>query len=215
MSLKTWFNTSMVMVALSLTASPMLTAAAPQTPIEGIRQQLLRLPYYSVFDFLSFTYDKGTVTLMGYGYRGSLTQEAERAVKRVPGVDTVVNRIEDLPAGLNDDDLRWQIYEAIYRDDFLSRYAPGGGVLWGHRHVVRGGGLQLLGPTRFPGSEPAGDYPIHIIVKGGRVTLLGVVDSEADKTVAGMKARGVPGSFGLDNELVVDRPQPAKTPASR
>jgi osmotically-inducible protein OsmY len=51
--------------------------------------------------------------------------------------------------------------------------------------------------------EPLGDYPIHIIVKNGRVTLLGVVDNEADKNVAGMKARGVPGSFEVENELVV------------
>jgi hyperosmotically inducible protein len=45
--------------------------------------------------------------------------------------------------------------------------------------------------------EPLGDYPIHIIVKGGKITLLGVVDSEADKTVAGMRARDVPGAFGV------------------
>jgi len=34
-------------------------------------------------------------------------------------------------------------------------------------------------------------------VKGGKITLLGVVDSEADKTVAGMRARDVPGAFGV------------------
>ena len=57
----------------------------------------------------------------------------------------------------------------------------------------------------FPGMEPAGDYPIHIIVKNGRVTLLGVVDNESDKTIAGMKAREVPGSFAIDNQLMVER----------
>jgi osmotically-inducible protein OsmY len=41
-------------------------------------------------------------------------------------------------------------------------------------------------------------------VKGGRVTLLGVVDNESDKTVAGMKARQVPGSFAVENELMVE-----------
>ena len=39
--------------------------------------------------------------------------------------------------------------------------------------------------------EPAGDYPIHIIVQNGRVMLLGVVDNENDKTVAGLRAREV------------------------
>lgn len=44
--------------------------------------------------------------------------------------------------------------------------------------------------ARFPGTQPFGTYPIHIIVNNGRKTLLGVVDNEADKTVAGMRVRG-------------------------
>jgi osmotically-inducible protein OsmY len=46
-------------------------------------------------------------------------------------------------------------------------------------------------------------YPIHIIVKRGRTLLLGEVDSESDKTVAGFRAREVPSTFGVDNELHV------------
>ena len=95
---------------------------------------------------------------------------------------------------------------AIYRDPFLSRYAPGGGALWGHRHAF-GPEFHSLGPAMFPGMEPAGDYPIHIIVKNGRITLLGVVDNESDKTVAGLRAREVPGSFGVDNQLMVEKEQ--------
>ena len=34
--------------------------------------------------------------------------------------------------------------------------------------------------------------------------LLGVVDNEGDKTMAAMKARQVPGSFAVDNDLVVE-----------
>ena len=127
------------------------------------------------------------------------------------GVDTVNDQVEELPVSFNDDDLRWQTYYAIYRDPILSRYAPGGGMLWGHRHPFRRGALLPMGPSRFPGMEPAGDYPIHIIVKQGRIMLLGVVDSESDKTVAGMKARGVPLSFAVDNELTVDHPGPTGT----
>ena len=56
-----------------------------------------------------------------------------------------------------------------------------------------------------PGTEPLGDFPIHVIVKNGKMTLLGVVDNESDKTVAGMRAREVPGSFGVENELVVEK----------
>ena len=116
-----------------------------------------------------------------------MKSDAVRAVKRVSGVDQVIDKVEELPVSQNDDELRWKTYYAIYRDPFLSRYAPGGGTLWGHTH-----GFTLdfrpLGPGPFAGMEPAGDYPIHIIVKNGHVTLLGVVDNEGDKTIAGMKA---------------------------
>ena len=39
--------------------------------------------------------------------------------------------------------------------------------------------------------QPSGNYPIHIIVQNGRTTLLGIVDNESDKTVAGFKAREI------------------------
>ena len=196
-----------LLLSIALGGEAVAVAARSKTPastIDGIRQELLQLPYYGVFDFLSFKYDKGTVDLMGYAYRPTLKSDAERAVKRVAGVDVVNDQVEELPVSMNDDNLRWQAYYAIYRDPFLSRYAPGGGFLWGHRHPFASGALFPLGPSRFPGTEPAGDYPIHIIVKQGQITLLGVVDNESDKTVAGMRARGVPGSFGVDNALMID-----------
>jgi osmotically-inducible protein OsmY len=45
------------------------------------------------------------------------------------------------------------------------------------------------------------------VVKKGRITQLGVVDSEQDKIMAGMKAREVPGAFAVENELMVDSDQ--------
>jgi hypothetical protein len=128
--------------------------------------------------------------------------DAERAVRRVRGVEAINDHVETLPVSANDDTVRWHAYYAIYEDPFLARYAPGGGVLWGHRHLVPDYFLPL-GPKRFPGTEPAGDYPIHIIVKNGRITLLGVVDSDSDKDAAAFRAREVHGAFGVDNELVV------------
>lgn len=195
-----------VLLALTL-ASGVIASAAQQraaNTIEEIRHELLQLPYYGVFDFLAFKYDKGTVALMGYAYHPSLKQDAEHAVRRASGVDTISNKIQDLPPSPNDDDLRWKIYYSIYTDPFLSRYAPGGGMLWGHRHAYSGG-FYGLGGGAFPGMEPAGSYPIHIIVKAQRVTLLGVVDNEGDKTLAGMKARQVPGSFEVVNDLAIEK----------
>jgi hyperosmotically inducible protein len=189
---------------------PSLSADAKST-VEEIRKELMQLPYYGVFDFLAFSHDKGTVTLMGYAYHPTLKQDAVRAVKRAAGVDRVVDKIEELPVSLMDDELRWKTYYAIYRDPFLSRYAPGGGLLWGHRHPFGVDFHGSFGGPRFPGMEPLGDYPIHIIVKGGKITLLGVVDNESDKTVAGLRASEVPGSFGVENELVVEKEAPKST----
>ena len=171
-----------------------LSVAAKETTFE-VERALQRLPYYGVFDFLAFGVDRGTVTLQGYAYQGNLKADATRAVKRVSGVDEVAtNGITLLPASQNDDRIRWSTFYKIYTDDFLSRYAPGGAM--SVRHDIRSA-------SRFPGMQPFGTYPIHIIVRNGRTTLLGVVDNESDKTVAGMRAREVSGVFGVENELVV------------
>jgi hyperosmotically inducible protein len=190
------------LVLLNPSARVMVQADTKQS-IEDIRKELLQLPYYSVFDFLAFSYDRGTVVVGGYAYALGLKKDAERAIKRASGVDTVVNKIEELPANQFDDQIRWATYYKIYRDPFLSRYAPGGGLLWGHRHAY-GGAFSPYGGA-FPGLEPAGDYPIHIIVQNGRVMLLGVVDNDSDKTVAGLRAREVSGTFDVENQLVVEK----------
>ncbi len=39
---------------------------------------------------------------------------------------------------------------------------------------------------------------------GGRATLKGVVESQADKDQAYIRARGVPGLFAVNNELMVE-----------
>jgi hyperosmotically inducible protein len=204
--MKTYSRCAAVLVGLGLmlAAAHPLAQAQKKSTVEEIRKELMQLPYYGVFDYLAFSYDRGTVTLAGFAYHLGLKSDAVHAAKRVSGVDTVVDKIEELPPSPNDDELRWKVYYAIYRDPFLSRYAPGGGMLWGHHHAFGAGFHGGFGGTRFPGMEPLGDYPIHIIVKGGRVTLLGVVDNESDKTVAGMKARQVPGSFAVENELMVE-----------
>jgi len=198
-----------VQIAVAVAAAVVFSGAQPslgadsKSSVDAIRHELLQLPYYGVFDFLAFSYDKGTVTLAGYAYQGTLKHDAARAAKRAPGVDQVIDKVEALPPSQNDDELRWKTYYAIYRDPFLARYAPGGGVLWGHRHPFDNA-FHAMSVRRFPGMEPLGDYPLHIIVKLGTITLLGVLDSEADKTIAGVRAREVAGSFGVENELVVE-----------
>jgi BON domain len=160
-----------------------------------IENELERLPTYGVFDFLRFDYDRGKVTLDGYSYQGGLKSHAENAVKRVAGVDDVDNQIELLPASQNDDRIRWATFYRIYNDSSLSRYSPGGEM---------GANYELRQMSRFPGTQPFGIYPIHIIVKNGRTTLMGVVASEMDKRIAEVRARDVSGVFAVENQLVVD-----------
>lgn len=174
------------------------TASAGQRD-EEIRDALLRLPYYGVFDAISVSYDKGTVTLEGYAYNSSLKTDAVRALKRVAGVDQVVDNLKVLPASMNDDELRWRTFYSIYTSGFLSRYAPGVGLLWGHPAGISRWDMQT-------GRQPLGNYPIHIIVERGNIRLIGVVDTSADKTAAELVARGVSGSFGVENALVVMPP---------
>ena len=164
--------------------------------VRSVRRMLERLPYYGVFDFIVFRIDRGTVYLAGYSYQGNLKADAEIATKRASGVDEVANKIEVLPTSQNDDRIRWATFYRIYTDDFLSRYAPGGvfGVL-----------QELRDERHFPGMQPVGRYPIHIIVKNGRTMLLGVVDNTSDRQIAEVRAREVTGVFEVENGLSVAR----------
>ncbi len=95
-----------------------------------------------------------------------------------------------------DDRIRWATFYRLYTDDFLSRYAPGG-----VHEVLR----ELRDERHFPGMQPVGIYPIHLIVKNGRTMLLGVVDSAADRQLAEVRAREVAGVFDVENSLAVAR----------
>jgi hyperosmotically inducible protein len=139
-----------------------------------VRHQLVLLPYYSVFDNLEFKVEGSKVILMGQVVRPTLKSDAENVVKKVEGVDTVVNNIEVLPLSPADDDIRRAEFRAIYSTPQLERYS-----------------LQAV-------------PPIHIIVKNGHVTLEGVVASQADKDIANIKANGVPGVFSVTNNLRVE-----------
>ncbi len=141
-----------------------------------VRHELVMLPYYSVFDNLAFQVSGGTVTLIGQVTRPTLKSDSENVVKRIEGVEKVVNKIEVLPPSPMDDRIRLAEYRAIYSEPALQRYS-----------------LQAV-PS------------IHIIVNGGRVTLEGVVDNETDKNLANLRANGVSGVFGVTNNLRVQKP---------
>jgi hyperosmotically inducible periplasmic protein len=144
-----------------------------QNLIREVRHQLVLLPYYSVFDNLAFKVEGDTVTLEGQVVRPTLKSDAENVVKNIEGVGKVVNNIEVLPPAPMDDQIRRAVYRVIFGDPALSRYAE------------------------------SAVSSIHIIVKNGNVTLVGVVDSEGDKNLVNLRVNGVPNVFSVKNELVV------------
>ena len=180
--------------AIAATTTGVAQIVTPEETVRAVARKLARLPYYGVFDYIVFRVDKGTVYLAGYSYEGHLKSDAEMAAKMANGVVEVANTIEVLPASQYDDRIRWGTYYRIYSDDFLSRYVPGGA-----NEVLR----EFRDERHFPGMQPVGIYPIHIIVKNGRTMLLGAVDNAADRQLADVRAREVSGVFEVENALTV------------
>jgi osmotically-inducible protein OsmY len=116
-------------------------------------------------------------------------------VKKIEGVEEVINEIEVLPNSRNDDRVRAEVYARIYGHSILSRYNPNRGT---PRWVTPS--RVAAGITNDP---PPGSHAIHIIVKNGHVRLEGVVGTASDKVIAGMQANSSPGAFAVSNDLVV------------
>ena len=139
-----------------------------------VKHELNMLPYVNAFDYLTFTVDaNNTVTLSGEVTNPVVKSDAGNVVKRIEGVEHVNNQIQVLPVSPMDDGLRVRLFRTIYGYPTLQKYA--------------------LGVNKS----------IRIIVDRGHVTLMGVVDNEMDRNIAGMRANGVPGIFSVDNQLRV------------
>lgn len=140
-----------------------------------VRHELLTLPYYGVFDNLAYRIDGDTVTLYGQVVQPTTRETAARRVAQIAGVSRVVNEIEVLPLSSFDDSIRVNAYRSIFNMGGLYRYAMG--------------------------ANPS----LHIIVNRGHVTLEGVVANDADRQLAYIAARQVPGVFSVTNNLRTDR----------
>ncbi len=147
--------------------------APAQDLASQVRHELVTLPYYNVFDDLSYSVDNGVVTLSGYVTQPVVKSDAERSVKHLAGVTQVINNIRVLPLSTFDNRIQMAEYRSIYGFGGLYRY-----------------GL---------GTQPS----IHIIVDNGHVTLVGVVDNQGDKNLANIRANTVFGVFSVTNNLRV------------
>ena len=163
-----------VVATLAVFALPMFARYQARDLSDAVRHELVSLPYYNIFDNLEYQVDpNGIVTLTGQVTWPVVKSDAEHAVKKIPGVTAVVNKIEVLPLSPMDNQIRRAEYRAIFGFGPLYRYAMGA----------------------IP--------PVHIIVDNGHVTLVGVVASEADKNMINVRANGVPGVFSVTNDLRV------------
>lgn len=164
-----------------LATTPLVSASLPtaqteqQRLVEKIRKELVTLPFYGVFDRMSFSLEGRKVILTGEVTRPVLKSSALNVVKRITGVEEVVNQIEVLPLSPFDDNLRISLYRTIFGQASLGRYTMGA----------------------IP--------PVRILVKNGNVTLAGTVMNEMDKNLAGLFANQVSGVFSVTNQLVVEK----------
>lgn len=157
-----------------------IQVAGPTVEDTTLRDKLAeRLAYdrvgYGTTAFNSFTIgvQNGVVTLGGIAYGPSDKDSAISLVSNYPGVKDVIDNIEVAPVSPVDERIRQAEARAIYGFPQLNKYA--------------------IDPAK----------PIRITVVNGNVTLSGVVDSEADKDVANLRANSVAGVFKVINNLQV------------
>jgi len=132
-----------------------------------------RVGYDVAFNYITASVENGTVTLIGEARTDVARDSALALAYRMPGVKDVFNDVRVDPTSIFDDQIRVKTLRAIYRDPVLSRYA--------------------IDPAR----------PIRILVNNGHISLDGVVATQMDKNVAGIRANQVFGAFSVKNNLEV------------
>jgi hyperosmotically inducible protein len=178
--LKKLAMTAAFTVALAAAKAPVNVSYTDPELASKVTHEIRMYSWYSIWDNINIRVTNGSVELMGQVSQPYKKADLQRIVDHIPGVSTVKNELEVLPLSPMDDRLRIQVARAVYRDSVLSRYA-----------------IQPV-------------PPIHIIVDNGHVTLEGVVNTEMEKNVAGIRASGAGLSFGqVVNNLRVETP-PAK-----
>lgn len=140
-----------------------------------VYKQIIKLPYYGVFDNIAFQVNGDTVTLYGKVVQPTTRRSAERVVGKIDGVSNVVNNIEVLPLSNFDDSIRLRTLRTLQNGGSLYRY--------------------------FLGANPS----VKIIVDRGNVTLEGFIANRGDYNLANILVRGVPGVFSVQNNLMIEK----------
>ena len=132
-----------------------------------------RVGYGNAFNAITVSVNNGVATLSGHALGPVAKQSALNLAGRTPGVTNVVDKIQVDPLSPFDNQTRIAVARRVYGYPSLNKYA--------------------INPAN----------PIRITVINGHVILSGVVDSQADKDVAGIQANTVPGVFSVTNNLQV------------
>ncbi len=142
---------------------------------QKVRKEILKLPYFGVFDNIAYQVNGNTVTLYGKVVRPTTKSSAENVVERIDGVNNVVNNIEVLPLSRFDDSIRLRTLRTLANGGSLYRY--------------------------FQGVNPS----VKIIVDRGNITLEGYVSTRGDYNLMNVLANGVTGVFSVNNNLIIEK----------
>ena len=142
---------------------------------QKVFKKILALPYYGVFDHISFKVEGSTVTLYGKVVSLGTRKGAEQVVRKVEGVENVVNNIQNLPPSSYDNAIRYRLLRTFAN-------TPG-----------------LPGYLREPNPS------VRIIVNNGRVTLEGYVSNRGTANLFNTLANGIPGVFSVTNNLSTEK----------
>ncbi len=121
--------------------------------------------------------------------------------QRNPRIESVDNQIEVLPNSPNDDRIRAAVYSRIFTQPSLRKYnANQGGIRQatgpGPNVALMAGGITNSPAYRLPRHS-------HHRQKWQRHSLRASSTTQADSAIAGMQANATPGTFSVDNDLIV------------
>lgn len=157
-----------------------IQVAGGETTDAALRDKLSKALIYdrvgygtTAFNNITLNVQNAVVTIGGTVYGPADKDSALSLVANTAGVRDVIDNLEVAPVSPMDDRIRRDEFRAIYGEPALNRYAM----------------------------DPA--KTIRITVVNGHVALNGVVDSQGDKNIAGIRANGVPGVFSVQNNLQV------------
>jgi hyperosmotically inducible periplasmic protein len=163
-----------------------IQVAGPNVPDSQLQKTLAekleydRVGYGNLFDAVTLQVQTGVVTLGGHTHNDVDKDSALAIAATTPGVKDVVDEINVDPLSPMDDRIRMDVARAVYGFPSLNKYA--------------------IDPAK----------PIRISVQNGNVELYGVVDTQADKDTAYLRANSVPGVFSVKNYLQVANQAPEK-----